>query len=302
MKLIEALEIFLNEYDNPATRETYAAILRRFLNWLGGKEPSEVEELDLVRYVQKLKTTNLAETTVEKHKKTLKTFFYWLERVALIEGRNPVKAVKQRRLVKKVRKDKAMTDEELAKLIDYLKWHPRNHALILFLAQTGCRAGGVSTLRIEDLDLENCRATVTEKGDRTRKVMYNDDCATAIRTWLLKRKPTANDFVFTNKNGSQLTTDMISQTIRRACLTVGIRSLGAHSLRHRMGHKLAEAKFPPPVAASYLGHTSVETTMANYYPNDWENAADALRELIQTPNATQTHTRILNIHRKSSAE
>lgn len=297
MKLFEALELFLGEKDNPSTRETYGHILSRFLNWLGDKQPAEVESADILRYLQKVKP-RLAEATLEKYKKTIRTFFYWLESIGEIEGRNPVKAVKQKRISNKVRKDKAIHEDELEKLLDFLQWHTRNYAIALFLAQTGCRAGGVSNLKIEDLHLEECYAWVTEKGDKTREVPFNNDCATAIRQWLIKRLPTDNTYVFTTDKGTQMSSAIISQTIRRACIKVGIRSLGTHAFRHRVGHRFAEAGVAPTIAASVLGHSDPTITLNNYYPDSWHSAEAQIRNLIQTPNNSQTKAVIHTIHPK----
>lgn len=301
MKLNDVIEIFIGEYDSPATQRTYRDCVGRFVEWIGNRAPSEIEKVDLVRYFQHLKPT-MAEATLEKHKKSLRRFFNWMCGMDFIEGANPMSVVKQQRIVKKVRKDKAMTDEELAKLLDLVKWYPRNYAMVLFLAQTGCRAGGISNLRIDNLDLENCMAEVFEKGDRTRKVAFNADVVAALRQWLIKRPRTDNDYVFVTDSGKKMSPANIGQTIRRACLKAGLRSLGPHSLRHRMGHLLAEAKVPPPVAASYLGHSSFKTTMENYYPRDWENSSDLIRELIQTPSGKQTQETIVSIHRKSGTQ
>lgn len=298
MKLVEALDIFLGEYDNPATRRTYEIVLSRFLEWVGNRQPSQVEGIDLVRYLQSLKPS-MAEATLEKHKKTLKTFFLWMSRLKLVD-KEIVTSIRQHRVINKVRKEKAMTDDELLTLLDYLKWFPRNYAIVQFLAKTGCRAGGVSKLQIKHLDLENQLAEVTEKGDKTREVMYDEEAALAINKWLIQRPATDNQYVFVTDKGGQMSSASISQMIRRACHKVGIRSLGPHSLRHRIGFKFAEEKLAPTITQSYLGHSNVETTLKHYYPDGWKHAADTIRVLISTSNEKTTHQRIIDLHKKSS--
>ena len=300
MKLPEALTLFLDEYDNENTRRVYHDCLKPLLKWLGEREANEVEGQDLVRYVQRLKTSGRADTTIQKHIKTIKTFFLWLERLNLISPPNPVRAVRQSRVVRKVRKDKAMRDDELSQVLDFLKWKPRDYAMVLFLATTGCRAGGVANLKIEDLDLERMRAIVTEKGDKSRPVMYDAATATALRKWLLQRQPTDHTFVFT-WGSKALSSDAISQIVRRACIKVGVRSLGSHSLRHRIGHKFAEEGIAPTITQVYLGHSDVKTTLDSYYPDDWTHVEDTLRHLIQTPQGGESaNQKIVDLHKKAA--
>lgn len=298
MKLNEALEIFLGDYHNPSTRRTYEVVLARFVDWIGNREPSEVEGIDLIRYLQSIQPT-MAEATLEKHKKTLKTFLLWMARLKLLD-KEITSAIKQRRIVNKVRKEKAMRDEELLTLLNYLQWFPRNYAIVQFLCKTGCRAGGVSKLQIEHLDLDNHRATVTEKGDKTREVMYDEEAALAINKWLIQRPTVDNRYVFVTDEGGQMSPATISQMIRRACRRVGIREQGAHSLRHRIAFKFAEEGLAPTITQAYLGHSDVQTTLRNYYPDGWEHAEKMILKIISTSNEETTHQQIINLHKKSS--
>lgn len=300
MLLKEAVTLFLDDYQNLATRRAYSDALTPLLGWLGNdRTAAEVEASDLIRYTQKLRESNRADTTIVKHIKTIKTFFLWLERLGLVSPPNPVRAIRQKRIVHKIRKDKAMHDDELTRVLDYVKWKPRQHALILFLATTGCRAGGAAGLKIEDLDLEAHRAMVTEKGDKTRPVLFDEATANALRLWLIKREPCEHSYVFTWQ-GKKITSAAVGQIVRRACLRVGVRSLGSHSLRHRIGHKFAEEKVAPTMAQVYLGHTDVTITLQAYYPDDWSSIEDALRQIIQTPGSEDSvRQKIVEIHKKA---
>ncbi|MCB0079217.1 MAG: hypothetical protein KDD73_17590, partial [Anaerolineales bacterium] len=46
---------------------------------------------------------------------------------------------------------------------------------------------------------------------------------------------------------------------------------------------LADARVAPSIAATALGHTSIQTTLDHYYPGDWESAEKALRETHRAP-------------------
>lgn len=300
-----ALDIWLKEFDNLDTRRTNKYMLQPLLVYLGDKDVLEVEPLDLKKYQQnRLDKSERAPTTRNKHIKAIKAFFnYLVKELRVIPPPSPASALRTRKvhIDQRKRKQKAMTDDELEKLLDFVKWNERNHAIVLFLATTGARAGGAATLTLENLDLENLRAIVLEKGSKTRQVMYDERTAHALRLWLIRRPPAEHSFVFTygTHPSKPLSVPAIGDIISRACKKVGLRRLGPHSLRHRIGHKFADEGVPPPITQSYLGHSNVQTTLEYYYPDDWKSMEAALRQLIQTPQSGGIHARIVELKKSS---
>ncbi len=292
LTLGDALVLFLQEHPNPNTQHAYKGVLKRLIyeSLSPDRDVDSVQPVELIQHVQKLHKSHLAEATVQKHIKTIKTFFLWLTRIGLL-SQNPAQMLRQKRVSRFIEKDKAMTDEELEIVLSVLRFKPRQYALALFLADTGCRAGGAAGLKIQDLDLENCRAQVTEKGNKKRPVFFGPETQHALAAWLLRRD-VDHPYVFGTKEG-KVTATTISRIIRRACLKAGIRSRGSHSLRHRKGHQMADAGVPVTVAATALGHTDPIITMNFYYPADFQRAEAALRELAeQPPDLSQKITKI----------
>lgn len=298
LKLSQALVLFLHEHENPNTQHAYGSVLRRLL--ADTLDPDQlidsVKPVELVTHVQKLRESTLAEATIQKHIKTIKTFFIWLTRLNLLED-DPSHMLRQKRLPRYVDKDKAMLDEELEIILSVLRYKPRQYALVLFLADTGCRAGGAAGLKVEDIDLEHMRAFVTEKGNKKRPVAFGPETARALAEWLLRRKAN-HPYVFGTSEG-QVTPTTISRIVRRACLKAGIRSRGSHSLRHRKGHQMADAGVAVTVAATALGHTDPQITMNFYYPADFERAEIALRKLAEQPSELSHKIVSLQQHRKT---
>jgi integrase len=284
MKLQAALDLFLSEYRNAGTREAYGGVLQPMVNAIGPARPLNlIQPADLVSHSHDLNEKGWSLATVRKHIKTIKTFFNWCIKLKLITE-SPADAIRTRRLPTYISRDKAMQDDELAQILAYARFKPRDYALILFFADTGCRAGGAAGLRVEDIDFQNLTAHVTEKGDKTRPVAFGEECSRALRQWITKRK-CLTGYVF-SKDGKKLTADTISQIVRRSCLHVGVRSLGSHSLRHRKGHQLADAKVAPSIAATALGHSDPVITLQHYFPADWASAENELRKLstqIESP-------------------
>lgn len=283
MQLRKAIALFLGEY-KASTRKAYQGALLPMQDWIGpARELSDLKAehvLEFFQYV--IDRKGYSPATRQKHVKTVKTFFNWCVRYDFIQ-KSPAVAVRGRRLPRTLSRDKAMTDDELHALLEFCKYKPRNRALLLFLADTGCRRAGAAGVRINDLDFKQMRARVTEKGEHQRLVSFGEKTAEAIRHWLAVRseKTRIKGFYVFSIDGRWMNPELVSQIIRRDCLRIGLRSLGAHSLRHRKGHQFADARIAPSLAATALGHADVTTTIANYYPGDYETAEMHLRALSE---------------------
>lgn len=287
MELEQAIELFLGEH-KASTREAYSQGLRPMMAWMGPKKDlTEVRPELLIEYFQMVvKKRGYAPATEQKHIKSVKVFFNWCIKLDLLIT-SPAKMVKGKRLSGAVDRHKAMTDEELVTLLDTLRFKPRDYALVMFLADTGCRRGGAVGLRMKDIDWNALVAVVTEKGEKTRKVAFGEKCAAALSSWLWYRSEhytLKGEYIFT-RDGLPMHASNISLMMRRACKVAGLRSLSSHSLRHRKGHQLADARVAPSIAATALGHDDPQITLKYYYPKDWESAEKALRGLMTNPEA-----------------
>lgn len=286
MKLIEALERFLNTNYTEQTRDTYAKFLRRFVAAIGPERPLElISSDDIDAYVGEMHRVKikyadhtrrppvkepLSASTIYNRVKMIKTFFTWcVERQFLTKS--PAAHLKNSRPVLPIKRKKAATNKELETVLAACRFKPRDRALVLLLAESGCRAGEASTLRISDLDLVDFTAYVVGKGNIERQIYFFEDTAEALREWLAKRPETNHDYVFTSTRGehNRLSPRAISEVIRRLCATTELpRKLGSHSLRHRVGLTMGREGVPPRVTQHYLGHSSIRTTLEYYQDVD----------------------------------
>lgn len=281
MDLKTALNIFLTPL-KATTATSYRLVLDPFMNYIGPARPLvDIGPQHIAEYISVIQKRDYAIATRAKHAKTVKTFFNWCVKQGFLE-QSPARIWTMPRVPRNITRDKAMTDDELEAILQYLRWKPRHYAVALFLADTGCRISGAASLTIDRLDLDHLRATVIEKGDKERPVIYGEETAEAIRTWLRESPRVKGNFVFSPK-GQQINADSISQMLRRACQKVGVRTLSGHSLRHRKGHQLADAHVAPTIAATVLGHSDPGITLKHYYPGDWETAETEMRKLAVKP-------------------
>lgn len=145
----------------------------------------------------------------------------------------------------------------------------RDHALLLFLYNTGARAQEVADLRASDLHLADpARVVLHGKGGKHRKVPLWPHTAELLDRLLTghpePRDP--NQAVFTSLRGTPLTRYGIHKLVRRhtsalpATLGRERGSISPHVLRHTTAVHLLEAGVDVNVIRAWLGHVSVDTT------------------------------------------
>lgn len=302
MLLSEALRLYLLVDRAPSTQFTYERMLTRFVADIGPRRHlANITPEDLDGHIADLREQRvkyadhptrpaisepLAPATVAKWIKTIKAFFNWCVRREYLD-RSPARYLSNRRPAR-IGEGKAARSDEVAEVLAAARYKPRDRAIVWLLVQSGCRAGDVAGLRLDRLDLSNCRAVVDGKGDKRRTIHFETETAEALAAWLAVRPAVAHACVFTSTRGKgPLTSASVSQIVRRLCRTAGLdRALGAHSLRHFVGMTLARNRVAPAVIQQYLGHSNILTTMgycAAVEEEDLKAAGRLLSAKKQTP-------------------
>lgn len=127
----------------------------------------------------------------------------------------------------------------------------RDAALLLFMADTGCRRSEVAGIRVVDVDPEQQVAVVTGKGDKPREVIYSARTVAAIDRYLrLRRKHTrASSPMFWLGNNGALSAEGIAEVVARRSRMSGVtrpdgRALHPHLLRHFMADRALPSRAP----------------------------------------------------------
>jgi len=111
----------------------------------------------------------------------------------------------------------------------------RDRALILFLADSGCRVGGLCGLRVGDVDLEARRALVREKGEKSRLVFFQEPTAGALAAWLEIRPEDKGTWVFVSFKGGyeRLTPSGVYNILAARGKRAGCKGpVNPHAFRH----------------------------------------------------------------------
>lgn len=212
--------------------------------------------------------------SVDGHLRAAKSFFKWLAKRGKI-GVNPALEVARPPLPKRVKRgvsDSAMTAmyAEAEKLEDPL-FQKRALALLRLFDATAARLGGMTDLRLEDINWDKRQLLIRAKGDEEYVVFFKDKAEKALRAWLEVRPAQPGvTHVFTSlqlgkKRGRALGSSGIAQIVSDLKLAAGVTEPASpHKIRHRRLRKLVAAHMPLSLVADIANHKSVTTTRDFY--------------------------------------
>lgn len=157
---------------------------------------------------------------------------------------------------------KALTRADLIRMLNASRCNPRDHAIICFLADTGCRVGGLAGLRIGDLELDRGRAVVHEKGlggqRKSRTVHMVRRTSNALRAWLDVRELPGRSVFGLKPSG-------VYQVLERTARRGGVRGRwNPHSFRHGFARGLLDNGADLATVSALMGHSDVSITVRFY--------------------------------------
>lgn len=164
----------------------------------------------------------------------------------------------------------------------------RDHALLLFLYNTGARVSEALAVRLCDVRLAAPRQVrLHGKGDKERLCPLWKDTANALQRLPGVRAGQPNDPLFCNRHGQSLTRDgvayLLSKYVTQAALQAPAlrrRRVTPHVLRHSCAVALLQAGSDITVIRDYLGHASIATT-SRYLTTNLKAKRDALEVFWQ---------------------
>lgn len=143
----------------------------------------------------------------------------------------------------------------------------RNRAMLETLYGCGLRVSELITLKISDLFFDEGFIKITGKGNKERFVpigpltqKYIDIYRNAVRCNVNIKKG-AEDTLFLNRRGNQLTRAMVFTIIKDLAQKMGLnKSISPHTLRHSFATHLLENGADLRSIQLMLGHESITTT------------------------------------------
>jgi len=143
----------------------------------------------------------------------------------------------------------------------------RDRAILETIYSAGLRVSELTSLDVEDVDLDSGMATVRGKGKRERLALLGPQAVAAIRAWLPGRGTLAGGraqqlpALFANKNGTRLSSRSVGRLLEKYLAQAGLDPrTSPHTLRHSFATHMLDAGADIRSVQELLGHRSLATT------------------------------------------
>jgi integrase/recombinase XerD len=238
-----------------------------------GKNPLNADRDDLRAFLAHLKAKGLKFRTIDAIYTSLSAFYEFLMIEELVEY-NPILPFRKYYL----RRYKNDNDSEIRKLInveDASKLvnsilDSRDRCILVMLFKTGMRVGELTSLDVEDIDLNKGEVTLKLKKKRTNRVLFLDnETIAALERWIAarkNRKGAESQALFLSKIGTRITKRTVENSIERHAERLGLHKPGArledrftpHCCRHWFVTHLLRAGMPRDFVKELRGDTRGE--------------------------------------------
>lgn len=273
----KALEIFeknmREEGRSPNTIKNYLADIKHFQEFVGvhtGDGVSAATQNTLKKFVQHLKKSGLAVSTINRRIQSLRTFY----NVLIKEGYrsdNPLDGIKPLKVAKQ-NETKWLERHQVRAIFEAIDNYPqgeekrvRDRAIISVLVNTGLRVSELCNLKLEHLDFENGIIEVTGKGSKYRKVPFPKASQKAVKRWLQYRD-LDTPYLFHTERSPRMTDRAVQHIAQKLSERLNFK-FTVHQLRHTALKNIADATGKIEIVASVAGHEDVNTSKRYIEPS-----------------------------------
>lgn len=180
---------------------------------------------------------------------------------------------------------KALSQDEVLKVLKAVSDNPRDLAMILISFRHGMRASEVCGLELKDLDLKNAEITVRRLKGSLKTTQPLADLQgqpllsekRVLRAWLAERGSHPSKYVFTSQKSGRVHRSQFYRIFSAAAEKAGLPAdrRHPHVLKHSLAVLLVEANTNLATVRIALGHKSIASTAVYAVPTD-ETAGKAV--------------------------
>jgi len=269
------------------TREAYTKDLERLAEYLLRHNkliPLEnVTRNDLIDFLAEGKKKRLKPATLRRRLVTLNVFFRFLHQEKWLPH-NITDSMESPR-VRRVLPD-LLSQEDVENLLHApslkTKHGQRDRAILELMYASGLRVSELTSLKIDDLDLDAKVLKCFGKGRKQRLVPMGETARDRLIDYLNQTRPlfqpaTNERTIFLGRGGGPLNRKTIWVMIRKHALAAGIHAkVSPHTLRHSFATHLLANGAPLRIIQEMLGHADISTTQIYTHVD-----ADRLKRLHQ---------------------
>lgn len=280
------------------TIKAYRDTIKLYLKYLAGSRKRKIQHLTLedmsaksvLSFIEDCgETRSNAAKTTNQRLAVLKSFFTYLlnvdptranqyERVFHVKSRRVPYRPVEYLFREEVEAIKSVIDRTTLK-------GKRDHAIILFLYNSGARAQELCDIKVGDLRLEKPYLAILHgKGNKIRQVPLWKETVEAIHEIIHDGVVDENRPLFVNRQGQKLTRFglryLLQHYVKKATVklpTLKRKKVGPHTFRHTTAMHLLQAGVDITVIKAWLGHVDLNTTHG-YIEIDLKMKEEALRK------------------------
>jgi integrase/recombinase XerD len=256
------------------TLEAYRGDLLQLGRFLAERSRSAIEATpaDISDFLTRLATGDddhrpASPATIHRKSACLRSFYRHLRREGLRDS-DPTASLSAPRRSRKL--PQVLTRGEVERLLSQPRGSDpqalRDRALLELMYASGLRASEAIGLDVEDIDVEERLLRARGKGSKERIVPVGQAALRAVRAYLERGRPAlvknrAENHLFVNFRGGQLTRQGLYKIVRRHALTAGLADrMSPHTLRHTFATHLLAGGCDLRSVQEMLGHADVSTT------------------------------------------
>ncbi|MUV89132.1 tyrosine-type recombinase/integrase [Halapricum sp. CBA1109] len=214
---------------SPRTLNSYSRVLKRYYHeHFPDLTPEETEVWHIEEYLRILDDRDVSQNTKRRYLESLSAFFsYAMKRPRFEEITGNPAGVVLEEIPKQIRQRPDCATWENAKKIVKAIPNPRNKAVAVLLAKTGCRLEEALEIKMDDLMLDDGFVRLRErKGGKQTVVPIDRETIRTIKRFKLIRRDTDLDYLFVSIRDDRLTKTVIQRAVRQAAVDEGVMEDG----------------------------------------------------------------------------
>ncbi len=239
--------------------------------------------------IVEMRKEELSPNTISSYVRVLTTFLHWCDKEGYCHVEPP--KFKQVETVKET-----YSDEELLALLR--RPSPtcrfsvyRNWVIINFLVNSGCRAASVRNIQNRDVYLDSQQVILRHsKNGKVQAVPLCQQMRAILQEYQSIRGGGAEDYLFCDEFGGQLTESALRQGIARYNQSRGVQKTSCHMFRHTFARKyLIDCGGNAFTLQHLLGHSTLKMTQhyCRVFDADIAKSYDTFSPLAQISQAQQ---------------
>lgn len=246
------------------TIESYRSDMEQFCEFLKKKSLDKVAVEDIRAFIKS--EAQISEKSLARKLSSFRTFYDFMVKKGYLTV-NPMDGVEGPKIGKYL--PDVLSVEEVDRLLDFEpddNFSFRNRCILELLYSTGLRISELTSLKLENVNLDESLIKVMGKGSKERIVPLNDIATEymgkyikEIRPNMLKKEQT--DYIFLNNHGKVLTRQAVFKMIKKRAADVKLgKDISPHTLRHSFATHLLQNGADIRFIQELLGHSDVGTT------------------------------------------